>query len=298
MEQTIKNFKSNFVVEVLKGVSQIFLQENMYTGILFLAGVFYGSYIMGIGAILATAVGTLTAHLLKYDKAEIAMGLYGFSAALVGVCLTFFFQPTPVIWASVIIGGALATIIQHFFIARKIPVFTFPFILVCWGAFEIFHHFFIIGDSIFLKQAPQILMDDFTTSTNGFGEVIFQGSIISGILMFIAVFINDPIAAIYGFFGSAVAAMIAFQFAEPSVQVHIGLFSFNAVLCAITFAGKRKMDGVWVLISVVLSTLIDVYMLKANLVTFTFPFVAASWITLLLKKPVEKMIPAQHPILQ
>ena len=56
---------------------------------------------------------------LNYDKSQINAGLYGFSAALVGVALTFIFQATILIWVLIILGGALAGIIQHFFIQKK-----------------------------------------------------------------------------------------------------------------------------------------------------------------------------------
>ena len=53
---------------ILKGLGQIMLQENSVTGLLFLIGIFYGSIIMGLAALLATICGTVTAYLLKYDK--------------------------------------------------------------------------------------------------------------------------------------------------------------------------------------------------------------------------------------
>lgn len=86
--------KSASVVSViLKGLGQIMLQENSITGLLFLIGIFYGSPIMGFSALLATICGTSIAYLLKYDKTEINKGLYGFSAALVGVAVMLFLKP-------------------------------------------------------------------------------------------------------------------------------------------------------------------------------------------------------------
>ena len=105
---------------ILKGLGQIMLQENSVTGLLFLIGIFYGSIAMGLAALLATICGTVTADLLKYDKAEITQGLYGFSAALVGVAVMCSLNPCfcPVV---IVIGSVLAAILQHFFIKRKSP---------------------------------------------------------------------------------------------------------------------------------------------------------------------------------
>src|SRR5690606_23809000 len=103
-----------------------------WTGLFFLFGILLGSWQMGIGVLLAVATGSLTARLLNYDKEEIQSGLYGFSAALVGVAFICFYQPTPVVWIALVFGSALASVLQHLFIVKKIPAFTLPFILVTW----------------------------------------------------------------------------------------------------------------------------------------------------------------------
>ncbi|WKS95098.1 urea transporter [Riemerella columbina] len=285
-----------FVDKILKGMRQIILQENSLTGLLFIIGIFLGSWEMGIAAILATASGTLTAQFLKYDEEEIKQGLYGFSAALVGVALTFLFEATPLIWALVIIGGALAAVIQHFFFVKKIPVFTLPFILITWGLMFVLHKFTHIAPSQALSAAPPITdLDDFATSTNGFGEVIFQGGFISGVLFFIAVFINNPAAALYGLFASLLGASLSHHYGEPSETVHLGFFSFNVVLSAIVFAGWKKMDGLWVLVAVVSTWVLNIAFVETHILddfggVFTFPFVAGTWVTLLLKNliPTKK----------
>lgn len=51
-KETLTN--SLFYAPLLKGIGQIMLQENTITGLLFLAGIFYGSFAMGVGAVLAT----------------------------------------------------------------------------------------------------------------------------------------------------------------------------------------------------------------------------------------------------
>jgi urea transporter len=290
-KDNILESKFPLVAEVLKGIGQIMLQENIYTGIFFTIGIFLGSISMGISVLLATLVGTLTARALKYDKKEISMGLYGFSPALVGVALNFLFTSEIIIWLLVLVGAAAAAILQHFFIKRNIPVFTFPFILVSWILVTFLHHFSNIPPSEAFISVPDLSnIDNFTSETNGFGEVIFQGSIWAGILFFIGVYISSPIAALYGLVGSAISAAVSFHVHEPINQISMGLFSFNAVLCAIVFAGNRKIDGVLVLISVVLCVVINIFLVNSNIPVlqtaggvFTFPFVLATCLILPLK---------------
>ncbi|SDF92459.1 urea transporter [Dyadobacter soli] len=290
--------KLPFVSEMLKGVGQIMLQDNIWTGLLFLAGIFYDDYKMGFAAILAAAVGTLTARILKYDEGEIAMGLYGFSATLVGVALTFMFRADALIWGAVIVGAALATVLQHMAIKNGIPVFTLPFIVVTWAIVFALHSFTAIppADPLVDTMVLSEEINNFTASTNGFGEVIFQGSFVAGVIFFIAVFLGNPVAALYGLAGSLFGAWIALFFAEPLKQVHMGLFSFNAVLCSIAFAGTKRKDGLLVMLSSLLAVLIDIYMLKMDWSVLakaggvlTFPFVAGTWLTLPVKKVLYRI---------
>ncbi len=274
------------VTTLLKGVGQVMLQENAVTGFLFLLGIFWGSTLMGVAALLATLCGTATAYLLKYDKAEIRQGLYGFSAALVGVALMLFLKPVLLTWSLIVLGSAFATLVQHFFIARKIPVFTLPFVLVTWAVIWAAHTFLPAtlaenGAALAGKENP------FTFGFRGYGQVIFQNNLVAGGLFFVAVFISSPIAALYGFAGAVLAAMIAFWCAVPVGDIGIGLFSYNAVLSAIVFAGTRVEDGIWVLLSVVLSVFINLLLAKWNVVPLTFPFVLASCVTLFLKSRVK-----------
>lgn len=282
--------KIPFIDNILKGIGQIMLQENRWTGLLFLIGIFMGSWEGGIAVLLSTSAGTFTAMKLNYDKSEINAGLYGFSAALVGVALSFIFQTTIVIWFLIILGGVLATIIQHFFIVKKIPVFTFPFILVIWISVFMLHHFTQIPPSEMISaEAEKLDYDELIAPINGFGEVIFQGGILSGVIFFLAVFISSPAAALYGFAGSVLGAYLSHINGEPVDQVHMGLFGFNAVLSAIVFSGFKKINGLWVLLSVLITVGIDDFLIDHNLLTevggvLTFPFVAGTWITLLIQK--------------
>jgi len=280
--------KSASIIHViLNGFGQIMLQENSITGLLFLIGIFYGSLAMGFAALLATVCGTATAYLLKYDRTEIKKGLYGFSAALVGVAVLLFLKPLFWAWIIVGVGSVLAAMLQHFFIKRKIPAFTFPFVLVTWLILFICNNFY---SDLLAIPVPTIahLSDSLSDGFKSFGQVIFQNKLVSGLLFFVAVFISSPIAALYGLAGAIVSDIIAFEFSAPIDNINLGLYGFNAVLCAIVFAGNQVKDGIWAFLSVVLSLGISLLMIKFGLTQLTFPFVFATWITLFLKNRLQK----------
>lgn len=271
---------------LLKGYGQIMLQENSITGLLLLFGIFYGSFLMGCASLLATVCGTATAFLLKYPKTEIVKGLYGFSAALVGVAVVLFLKPMFLSWVFIILGSALATILQHFFIKRKIPVFTLPFVLTTWLIFYINNNY-----NIYLLAEPILSINPtsgyLAYAFRSYGQVIFQDSLVSGILFFIAVSISSRISALFGLLGAILSSIIAFKFSAPINDISLGLYGYNAVLCAIVFAGSQVKDGIWVLISVLLSLGISLLMKKFDIIQLTFPFVLASCITLLLKNKLN-----------
>ena len=272
---------------IFKDVGQVMLQENALTGLLLLVGIFYGSISMGLAALLATVCGSLTARALGFGNANLRKGLYGFSAALVGVAVMLFLRPSLVAWAIVIVGAALAAVLQHLFIKLKIPAFTLPFVLVTWLILFVCRTFcadLLAVPTPALANSWDSLADGF----KGFGQVIFQPSLVSGLLFFLAVFISSPIAALYGLFGAIVSAMLAFAFAAPITDINLGIYGFNAVLCSLVFAGNRVRDGFWVLIAVLLSLAISLLMMRLQLTQLTFPFVLATWITLLLKRLLPK----------
>ncbi|MFV0222184.1 urea transporter [Empedobacter falsenii] len=247
-----------------------------------------GSTIGGIGVLIATCVGTITAILLKYNSEEINAGLYRFSAALVGVDLTFLFESTFLLWVLLVVFSALATVIQHFFNQRNIGGYTFPFIILTWVLIYGIHYFTSIKTLVSSEDSLMLAVNQFLLPTNSFGEVIFQSNPLSGILFFVAVFVGSPIAALYGIEASVFSAILAFYFGAPLDQILVGLFGFNAVLTSIVFAGNKKIDGLWVLIGVVLTVLLQILFIQSAIFrefggVLTFPFVLGIWITLFLK---------------
>ncbi len=276
--------------QTLKGVGQIMLQENRWTGLFFLAGLFAGSWQVGVAALIASATGALTARLLKFDPDEIDAGLYGFSPALVGVAMLFLYQGTVWVWLLAIVGSVLAVIIQHLFFRIKFPAYTFPFILVAW----IFVFFIRLGGDFVPSDLIQIpfrstSLDAFFAITNGFGEVIFQAKPISGFLFFLGVMINSPVTALYAALASTMGAYLAMGQGQEHEQIMMGLFGFNAVLTAIVFAGKTYRDFIWVFIGVIITVFLHLGLVNSGWLlpvggVFTFPFVAGTWVTLLLQR--------------
>jgi urea transporter len=275
----------------LKGIGQIMLQENSITGLIFLIGIVLNSPLMAVGLLIGTIVGTLTAKVLKYDEGNINSGLYGFNAALVGIAMLVFFDATILVWIGIIVLSALSTVLMNFCLQKKIPIFTFPFILLVWIALYFFHNVAPVEPPSEADLAG-LIPEKFNLKNFGFGfgEVIFQGSFISGVLFMIAVYISNPNAALYGMAGAFVASVFAYLIIDNFDAVQQGWFTFNAVLCAITFSGLERKNGVYVLIAVFFSVVIENIMMNNGLIFLTFPFVLATWLTLLIRDVLVKKV--------
>lgn len=271
---------------IFRGVGQIMLQENAFTGVLFFIGVLYGSVLMGLMMLFAAGCGTLTAILLKYNKDETARGLYGFSAALVGVALPVFIKHEFLLWFLILTGASTATIIQHFFLKRKIPIFTLPFVGVTWVIIYCIEFYF---PNHTIAAATLTSTSNLSTGViRSYGQVIFQESIVSSIIFFIAVFIQSPLAAFYGAAGALIATLVSENLGAPQQAISMGLFGYNAVLCAITFSGVSSKNIMWAITSVLLSVIISLFLSYHNITQLTFPFVMASFVTISLKNKTSK----------
>jgi len=268
---------------LLRGMSQVMLQNNIFTGLLFFAGVFYSSWLMGLGAVVGVSVSTYTAFVLNYSKQDITDGLYGFNGILVGIAVLYFYELTAITILMIILGSVLSSIVMNFMHEKKLSHLTFPFVLSTWILIFVMK----LVDVVPLKVHETIAATSLNLSSSlsmGFGQVMFQANIITGILFLLGLLVNSRIAALYAFFGSCVGVGIGYFFSLPLSFVNAGIFGYNAVLCGIAFNDKKVSAIPYALIAIVLSIAIVYGMIKFNIVALTAPFVFASWIVLLLKK--------------
>lgn len=119
---------------VLRGIGQVMLQNNSYTGLLFVIGVCYSSLLFGAALLLGSAVSTATAMLLGVDRRLVRAGLFGFNGGLVGIALLYFLQPNVLTWGCVGFAAACSTIAMAALLSLldgwKIPALTAPFVFI------------------------------------------------------------------------------------------------------------------------------------------------------------------------
>lgn len=285
MSQTVSfNIKSTTKI-LLRGVGQVMLQNNAVTGLLFLTGVFYNSWIMGLGAIVGNVVGTISAKWFHYMDEDIHDGLYGFNGALVGIALLFYYGLNVHSALAVIVGTILSTIIMH---AMKaiMPAFTAPFVLSTW--LMMLGIKLVSGISIVSSPLPQHDSLDLLSSISmGIGQVMFQGNMVTGVLFLLAILASSRKAAFYALYGALLGGSFAMLLGLPLNMVNIGLFGYNAVLCGIALGTKKWSGFLLATCAILLSVLLNFGMGKIGLITLTAPFVLVTWTALIAKHIID-----------
>jgi urea transporter len=277
---------------VFRGLGQVFFQENALTGICFAVGLAVSSPKMATGAVIGAAIGTATAWALKFDKAELDAGIYGFNSALVGIATFFFFQPSVGSTALLIGGCALAAPVT--WLMRRyvpFPTYTTPFIVTTWALF-------FLGQALGVPRvAPggaMVGVGFAQAVAHGVSQVMFQASIWTALLFLVGIALNDWQHASWVLVGSIIGTMVGYYHSaswagtvDPeslvdrglAENVAMGLYGYNATLAAVAlFLWRRSLIPplLGVLLSVPLTDLVPMLGLPA----LTAPFVLATWLVL------------------
>jgi urea transporter len=274
-----------FANALLKGMSQIMLQESCWTGLLFLLGILANSWVMFIGAAFGVASGTLAAMLLKYDKKDIGKGLYGFNGALVGISLFFFLVPDSAVLLLIAMGAVLSSIIMNFMHERKMSPYTFPFVLSAWAMLAIAS---ATGWIAFQQQGSAPASDPLSSLSYSLAQVMFQQNVLTGLFFLCALIVSSRIAAGFALLGAAAGTLAAAILGFPLALAGIGIYGYNGVLCGIALSGSRRHAIAFAIGAAVLSTIFVFAIQAAGMPVLTSSFVFATWIILAARDRMAK----------
>lgn len=270
-----------FIPAILRGIGQVMFQNNSYTGMLFLIGIFYNSWLLGLGAILGTVISTLSAKLLRYSNREIEDGLYGFNGTLTGIAVCCFFEPNILALFGLIIASFLSTWLMNT-LKKMLPPFTAPFVIVTWLVLSIF----IFGLNVPLLPSASSVEETFKlfqVTGKSFGQVMFQNHAITGLFFFLGILINQKMMAIYALYAAILGSLLGWFLQVDLTSINSGLMGYNAILCAIALCGKRWQDFGWITLAILASTILNIGLGMTGIITLTSPFVLVTWGILNLK---------------
>jgi urea transporter len=276
-----------FIQSILRGIGQVFFQNNIYSGILFLTGIFFNSWLLGFAALFGTIISTGSAQILRYPSKDIQNGLYGFNGALTGIAVLCFLELNLITILALIAGAVLSTLTMRW-LTRIVPPFTAPFVLVTWCVIYLFVFVFnypLLSSAVSAENAIDIL----AASSNSFGQVMFQENVISGLFFLLAIAVNNRRMAIYAVYAAVLGSLAGWLFSVPFSSINAGLMGYNAILCAIALTGKRWQDLLWITLAIILSTAVNIGLAMTGIITLTAPFVIVTWVILKLQN-YEKLM--------
>ena len=271
---------------LLLGFSQVFLLQSALSGALILVGLLCNSWQLALLALLGCLVSRSVASLWRDTEQEIADGLYGFNGTLVGIAIGVYWE---ISWLSIlllVVGAALSTWLARALRRHaQLPGLTAPFIIAVWVLLLLSmlapERMGLLDTATQLEEGVPLWRMLGVALGDSVGQVMFQANVLTGLFFFLAIVWESRRKALYTLLG-ALIPMLAIPFIPEAVWRE-GLLGYNAVLCAIYWAGTAERSWLYALLSVVLSVLLELLALYAGLIPLTAPFVLSVWLILLLK---------------
>lgn len=291
----------------LRGSGQVMFQQSAWTGLLFLAGIFWGAYqthtpLVAWGAVVGLVASTLAGYITSDNNEPGEAGLWGFNGILVGCAFPTFLAPTWQMWVALVFCSMLTTWVRtgmnNVMAPWKVNSLTFPFVVMTW--------FFLFASRMMSGMAPDALstptLTEHLTCTldtsfgslvqywlKGVSQVFLIDSWVTGIFFLVALAVCSRWAAFWGAMGSAISLAVAIAFEADAADISAGLFGFSPVLTGIalgcTFYKPGVKTAAWAVVGIVATVFIqagmDAFFAPFGLPTLTGPFCVATWLFLL-----------------
>ena len=249
---TEKNAVAAFVDTLLRAYGQILFCNNPLIGLILLAATFYYP-LGGIFGLIGAFSSTMTAVLLHVDRSIIRSGMFGCCGACIGFAWALYLLPSTLLVILLIPAAAFSTLLVLALLAtltRKLnlPVLGLPFCLIAWVvilAMQQFPELALVWQSLVspfemavqAEEGIRNVMPPFiSTFFRTLSAIIFQNSILVGIICFIAILIYSRISVLFAIIGGTIGAFFAHFITGPLPSGHI-IMQFNCVLIGIALGG-------------------------------------------------------------
>ena len=306
MNQVFKNPLLSFPEILLRGVGQVFFQNNPWTGLIIIAGVAISSWGAAVDFLLGAAVATLVARWFRADEECIRSGLFSFSGGYVGLLVGMFAHPAmahPVVELTVFVmlGGILAVPLTsglaHALKKLDLPATMFPVVVLLWALLA----GILYTDLANFSAVSPLLADHpdaspaytwktwFFGITNGFGRVFIQIHPVTGLLILVGILVNSRISALMALLGAGFSILLGCLFGQYEPILRTGVMTANPILTAIALGGFYLYFSWRSMIYALLGALLSIWLFAAMTVILAptglpatvLPMVLVVWVMLL-----------------
>lgn len=264
----------NFLKHTMSGIAQVIVQPCSLSGLIILASIAAHSWKMALGAFFGAVIGTASAKILNFDSKDIALGIFGYNATLIGIANIYFFQISITSVLVFILSCALSVFVTKWIPKYiKLPAFTAPFVFITW-------FIILIADLVKLNPADNILNFADNIHTAGLGEAVgqvyIQGNGITGVIMLVAILLCSKSSFVWALVATALTWLLAQSLNYPHTNIQNGLYGFSAVLTAIALQHMKPI--LFPLIGIVLTVFVTQAFILSGWPSLTAPFVFVSWV--------------------
>lgn len=293
-----------FIDAVLRGIGQVMLQNNSYTGVLFVLGIFYTSRLLGVAVLVGSVASTATALLLGVERSHVRAGWYGFNGALTAAALLYFFEGDARVWVYVLFAAAVSTVLMaallRLMATWQLPALTGPFVFttLCFvlasARFGQLHATAQLPTSGRLPRGASlegvVSVGTFAEGLfNGVAQVFFLGHWVTGVIFTLALLVASRVAAVSALLGSLAGLLVAWGMGAAEPAMRVGAYGFNSVLTAIVLcdmvlvlsAATAAYAALAALATAVVYAAVSAAFEPLGLPTLTLPFVLVSWMFIL-----------------
>jgi len=306
MNQESRNPLLSLPEILLRGVGQVFFQNNPWTGLIIIAGVAISSWMAAVDFLLGAVVATLVAGWFEADEESIRSGFFSFGGGYVGLLVGIFAHPVmdhPVLELTVFVmlGGILAVPLTsglaHALKRLDLPAAMFPVVVLLWAILAGILHTGLAD----LSAVSPLLADHPDTSlpytwktwffglTNGFGRVFVQFHPVTGLFILVGILVNSRISALMALLGGGLSILLGYLFGQYEPILRTGVMSSNPILTAIALGGFYLYFSWRSVIYALLGALLSIWLFVAMTVILAptglpasvLPMVLVVWIMLL-----------------
>jgi len=292
-----------FLSSVLNSYSQVFFSVHRPFAVIILLVSFFDIY-AGLSGLLAVLVTSSAAFVLNLHKPTTAKGFYGFNSLLVGLGIGIYYAFS---WQTILMV-VLASLFTFFISVSmqgiigkyNLPYLSIPFILALWVFITATRSFDALGISergiYTLNDLYQMggsrlvniheyfnsipIPKIFSTYFISLSAILFQYSVLSGILLSIGLLIYSRIGFTLSLVGFFVAYLFYDLIGAHITQVDYSYIGFNYILTAIALGGYFIIPSVrsylWVSVLIPLVAILTISLhtifLELKLPVYSLPF--------------------------
>lgn len=282
----VENGKVPFFRIVMRGISQLCLQTNELTGLIFLVAVLIASPIASAYLLVAAILGPLGRRLIGERQEVLSTGLPALNPCLIALSLPVFFHTgwTNIsMWVVLLVCIASAILLVWLFLRiLPFPIIALPFLIIFWILRAIEPHVDYLQPSN-IHLAAYHTFHPVIAVLFSLGQAIFSPTIWSGLLFLIGLLLSNWRHGLVAFLGAVIGTTVAYYYSHATPEsANLGLYGFNGVLAAVSvfvFCGGRLRLSI---LGALLATIFIPLIADFGVQTLSAPFVFTTWLMIWL----------------